>query len=337
MIEIEQAVQHLLKGGNSLALVTIIAKNGSAPRLPGSKMVVEQDGSIHGTIGGGGIEHFAREVAVAVAQGLASPDVTEFDMQGSGFDGDTDMICGGIQLVLIERITPEMNGQFEKALHCFHHNGAQGVWVIDISDPKNPSRSFVDMHGAQLLPDNEYKDIMRRRVTRRITRDGMSLVIDPLPKCGTVVLVGGGHVSKEVAFLAAYVDFEVLVCDDREEFANKDRFPMAHATHVLPEFKDIFQTVGVGEEFYILVITRGHSSDQEVLAQALRTSARYIGMIGSRRKRDICYRNLRQQGFGDADLARVHCPVGLSIGSETPKEIAVSIIAELVAARAGVL
>lgn len=337
MIEIEQTVQDLLKGGYSLALVTIIAKNGSAPRLPGSKMVVEQDGTLHGTIGGGRIEHSAREVAVAVAQGMASPELTEFDMQGSGFDGDTDMICGGIQLVLIERITPEMSGEFELALHCFHHNGAQGVWVIDISDPENPSRSFVDMHGAELQPNDEYKDIMRRRVTRQIVRNGRSLVIDPLPKCGTVVLVGAGHVSKEVAFLAGYADFEVQVCDDREEFVNVDRFPMAHATHVFPGFKNIFETVGQGEEFYILIITRGHSSDQEALAQALRTPARYIGMIGSKRKREICYRNLRQQGFSDADLARVHCPVGLSIGSETPKEIAVSIIAELVAARAGVL
>lgn len=337
MIEIEQTVQRILSCGNSLALVTIIAKNGSAPRLPGSKMVVEQDGSIHGTIGGGRMEYSAQEVAKAVALGTASPNVTEFDMQGNGFDGDTDMICGGVQLVLIERIIPEMNSEFKKAYDCFCHNGAQGVWVIDISDPGKPVRSFVDMAVGQLGQNDEFREIMRRRVTRQITMDGSSLVIDPLSRCGTVVLVGGGHVSQEVAFLAAHVDFEVLVCDDREDFANEKRFPMAHGTYVLPGFTDIFQTVGAGEESYILIITRGHSSDQEVLAQALKTSARYIGMIGSKRKRDICYRNLREQGFTDADFSRVHCPVGVSIGSETPKEIAVSIIAELIAARAGAL
>jgi len=162
-------------------------------------------------------------------------------------------------------------------------------------------------------------------------------VIDPLPKSGTVVLIGGGHVSKEVAKLAAYVDFEVVVCDDRREFSNRERFPMARATHVIKDFKDLFQIMGQGEDYYLLIVTRGHSYDRDALAQALRTPARYIGMIGSRSKRDITYSRLREQNFSDADFARVHCPVGISIGSETPEEIAVSILAELIAARAGTL
>ena len=116
-----------------------------------------------------------------------------------------------------------------------------------------------------------------------------------------------------------------------------DRFPMARSTHVIKNFRNLFQTIGQEEDYYLLIITRGHSYDQEVLGQALRTPARYIGMIGSRSKRNITYSNLRDQGFTDADFARVHCPVGLSIGSETPREIAVSILAELIAARAGAL
>ena len=136
--------------------------------------------------------------------------------------------------------------------------------------------------------------------------------------------------------VASYVDFEIVVCDDREEFSNKDRFPMARSTHVIKDFKNLFQTIAQEEDSYLLIITRGHSYDQEALKQALQTPARYIGMIGSRSKRNITYSNLRDQGFTDVDFARVHCPVGLSIGSETPKEIAVSIIAELIAARSGV-
>ena len=148
---------------------------------------------------------------------------------------------------------------------------------------------------------------------------------------------GRGAVQREVARLASYVDFDVVVCDDRREFSNMDRFPMARSTHVIKDFRNLFQTIGQEEDYYLLIITRGHSYDQEALGQALLTPARYIGMIGSRSKRNITYSNLRDQGFTDADFARVHCPVGFSIGSETPREIAVSILAELIAARSGAL
>ncbi len=333
---IEKEILALLKQNRAVALVTIIDKSGSAPRLPGSKMFVEEDGKLHGTIGGGRMEFTAHETAIKVACG-AAPVLSEFDMRGSGSGGDTDMVCGGIQLVLIERLTPDMTPMFEQALDCFL-NGAKGVWMIDISNSEHPLRSFIDMRkSGSPAGDIDFKAVMRQRTTQLIKIGEKSIVIDPLPKSGTVVLIGGGHVSKEVAKLANYVDFEVVVCDDREEFSNKDRFPMARATHVIKDFKNLFQTIGQEEDYYLLIITRGHSYDQEALDQALQTPARYIGMIGSRSKRNITYSNLRDQGFTDADFARVHCPVGLSIGSETPKEIAVSIIAELIAARAGAL
>ncbi len=331
---IEKEIIHLLQQSRTISLVTIIDKNGSAPRLPGSKMIVEVDGTLHGTIGGGRMEHEACQAAVEVANGSA-PLIREFDMQGSGAADDTDMICGGIQLALIERLEPDMLTMFEASLDCFA-DGAKGLWVIDITNPDQPLRSFVDLqHGD--LPVVDCKEIMRRRVTRLVKNGDKELVIDPLPKCGTVILIGAGHVSREVARLADYVEFEVVVCDDRMEFSNPERFPMARFTHVVCNFKELFKDVSVAEDCYLLIMTRGHSYDQEVLGQALKTPARYIGMIGSKRKRTITYSNLRDQGFGDADFARVHCPVGLAIGSESPKEIAVSIIAEVIAARAGAL
>ena len=331
---IDKKILAQLQQGKTVALVTIIDKSGSAPRLPGSRMFVEQDGTLHGTIGGGKMEFTAHKAATKVANG-ATPVLAEFNMQGS--DTDTDMVCGGIQLALIERLTPDMLPMFEQAVDCFLHGG-KGVWIVDISVPAHPLRSFNDMRKNNLPAiDIDFKTIMRGRTTQLIKTEGKSVVIDPLPKCGTVVLVGGGHVSKEVAHLASYVDFDVIVCDDRQDFSNAERFPMARSTHVIKDFKNLFQTIGQGEDYYLLIITRGHTYDQEVLAQALQTSARYIGMIGSKRKRAITYANLRDCGFGDADFARVHCPVGISIGSETPREIAVSILAELIAARAGAL
>ena len=333
---IEKEILAQLLQNRKVALVTIIDKSGSAPRLPGSKMFVEEDGTLHGTIGGGRMEFTAHEAATKVVAG-AAPVLTEFDMRGSAAGEDTDMVCGGVQLAFIERLTPEMTAMFKQAQDCFH-DGAKGVWMIDISDPARPLRSFVDMRkDSPPAGESDFKAVMRQRTTQLIKIAGKTIVIDPLPKSGTVVLIGGGHVSKEVAKLAVYVDFDVVVCDDRQDFSNMDRFPMARATHVIKDFKNLFQAIGQGEDYYLLIITRGHSYDREALAQSLQTPARYIGMIGSRSKRDITYSKLRDQGFSDADFARVHCPVGLSIGSETPKEIAVSIIAELIAARAGAL
>ncbi len=333
---IESKILSRLEQGEILALVTIIDKSGSAPRLPGSKMIVDADGRQHGTIGGGRLEYMAAEAARSIARG-ASSTVTEFDLRGE--EGDSDMVCGGVQLVLIERLTPEMVAVFRQAEQCFAA-GKQGLWHIDITDHAHPRRRFCPVVNGQVdcsvPPDIDVQALLRSRTTRLVRSSRQLVVLDPLPKNGTVVLFGGGHVSLEVAALAAYIDFDVIVCDDRDEFANNERFPMAMETQLV-DFTDVFSGLDCRGELYLLIITRGHGSDQEVLAQALRTRARYIGMIGSRRKRDIIYTNLRQQGFTEADFARVHCPVGLAIGSETPREIAVSITAEIIAARAGVL
>ncbi len=331
---IERDILSGLQRGQRLALVTIVDKSGSAPRLPGSKMVVTEDGSQHGTIGGGRLEYSARQAALEVAGG-GPARLLEYDMRGT--DGDADMVCGGVQMILVEALVPEQAGLFAAALSCLDRGG-RGLWRIDITRPDAPQRFFIDLdQQADVLPEQDLAALLRRRVTCLLESDGRTLVLDPLPASGTVVLFGGGHVSLEVARLADYVDFQVVVCDDRQEFANPDRFPMARGVHVLPGFADIESTIPLHEECYLLILTRGHSYDQEVLAQALRTPARYIGMIGSRKKRDLVYGNLRQQGFGEADFARVHCPVGMAIGSESPREIGISIVGELIAARAGAL
>ena len=333
----ENTICPLLEQGQTVALVTVIDKSGSAPRLPGSKMIVEENGRLHGTIGGGRMEYCLLQKAKRIAGGDKAT-LEEVDLQGSGAEDDMEMVCGGIQMVLIEPITPKMLPMFQQAAACYRHN-ARGVWKIDISEPDNPQRSFIDLeqeHGEE-QEKIDLTTIIRRRTSQLIQRGEQKLVFDPLPKSGTVILFGGGHVALEVAHLATYADFAVVVCDDRQEFADRRRFPTAKATHITQNFTGLAPIIKQYDECYLLVLTHGHLHDQDVLAQALTTDARYIGMIGSRRKRDILYDNLRKQGFTDADFSRVHCPVGLSIGSETPQEIAISIVAELVAARAGAL
>jgi len=151
----------------------------------------------------------------------------------------------------------------------------------------------------------------------------------------TAFLFGAGHVSQQLAKLTQMVEFRTVVLDDRAEFANQDRFPGADKVHVLDRFENAFSGLSPDSNSFIVILTRGHSHDRTVLAQALRTQAGYIGMIGSHRKRDTIYQSLRDEGFTKADLDRVHCPIGLDIGGETPEEIAVSIVAEMIEVRSG--
>jgi xanthine dehydrogenase accessory factor len=150
----------------------------------------------------------------------------------------------------------------------------------------------------------------------------------------TVYLMGAGHVSREIALLAKQVGFRTLVFDDREKFANSARFPGVDGVFVCKGFDSVFDEYSITSGSYIIIVTRGHRFDKEVLAQALRTDAVYIGMIGSRRKKESVYQALLNEGFSQKDLEQVHCPIGLSIDAETPAEIGVSVIAQLIQHRA---
>ena len=164
---------------------------------------------------------------------------------------------------------------------------------------------------------------------------GRRILADPVSAAGTVYIFGAGHVSLALARLTTMVDFRTVVLDDRRQFASKERFPKADDVHVLENFKAALEGLFIDPNSYMVIVTRGHSHDKTVLAQALRSTAGYIGMIGSRRKRAAIYDALLAEGFTQADLDRVHSPIGLAIGAETPEEIAVSIIGELIAKRAG--
>ncbi|MDI9571516.1 MAG: XdhC/CoxI family protein [Pseudomonadota bacterium] len=149
----------------------------------------------------------------------------------------------------------------------------------------------------------------------------------------TVVIAGAGHITRALAPLCRFAGFRTAVFDDRPEFACREFIPAADHIEVTPSFNNCFQAVATGPEDYIVIATRGHLSDAEVLAQALATGAAYIGMLGSAKKREAIYRQLVREGCDPEALARVHCPVGLAIGARSPEEIAVSIVAGLIACR----
>ena len=165
--------------------------------------------------------------------------------------------------------------------------------------------------------------------------NALELFVEPLASEPILYVLGGGHVSLQIVPPAARVGFKVVVVDDRAEFADPDNFPEAWKVHEHP-FEGVLDKFPVDESSYLVIVTRGHIHDKTVLTQALRTPAKYVGMIGSRRKRNMIYDALMKEGFTKDDIDRVHAPIGLDIGAETPEEIAVSIVGELIKVRAGV-
>ncbi len=158
------------------------------------------------------------------------------------------------------------------------------------------------------------------------------VLLEPILSEPTVYLFGAGHVSQQIAPLAKKVLFKVVVIDDREMFANRERFPDSDEI-LVSEFEGCFDRLPIDESSYIVIVTRGHLYDGSVLEQAVKTNARYIGMIGSRKKIHILYQQLMKKGISKETLNRVYAPIGLEIHSETPEEIAVSIVAQLIQVR----
>jgi len=167
---------------------------------------------------------------------------------------------------------------------------------------------------------------------KRLKTEGLSIFAEPIQAADVLYVFGAGHISTFLSVLAKLVGFGVVVIDDREEFANKQRFPDADEIMVLP-IPQSFGRIAITPSSYIAIVTRGHIHDHAVLKEALKHQPAYIGMIGSRRKREMIYHAMIREGTPKEDLQRVHSPIGLDIGAETPEEIAVSIVAELIQER----
>jgi xanthine dehydrogenase accessory factor len=168
--------------------------------------------------------------------------------------------------------------------------------------------------------------------TGMICGGGAKVFIEPILSLPSLYICGGGHIGLVLAKIGKLLGFRVIVIDDRPEYANAERFPDADQT-IVSEYKDVFANVNVGRSGYIVIVTHGHKGDEVVLAGALGTSARYTGMIGSKKKVEATYARLRKKGFSQEQLSGVHSPIGLKIYAQTPEEIAISIMSEIIAVR----
>ncbi len=331
---LEGRIARLLAAGERAVLLTIIASSGSTPRHTGTRALLSQQG-FEGTLGGGLLEAQSIEAARG-ALAAGRPCRAFFDLAGQ--TADSDMICGGGMEVLCEMLTPEQAPLFARACGLLDANEGFAAWQVRINGAGGNIRV-----SRQLMVGNEAEALFAGRKVRPclLPQGGVAgseaVYLEPLAAPPVLLLVGGGHVSLCVAQLAHACDFVVDVVDDREEFANSQRFPMARRCLALPRYENLAQACAIGPRHYVAIMTRGHAFDRETLAQALPARPRYLGMIGSRTKRDKIYGFLREEGVSDAALQRVRCPIGLGIEAETPQQIAVSVVSELLAERKGTL
>ena len=345
MVKLMEAICLLLENGEDVVLATVIDSSGSTPRTGGSKMVVRKNGHIKGTIGGGLVEAEVMSLAQEIFKtGIAQTKTIE--LTGHTAATTDRMICGGRMKILLEFVAATQDNitTFRNMLKALHHK-PESYLVMDLAGIEDRSGVMKRclIQGEKVvwgefpcsLSGLETLDMLadKGRLPVILETDTHRFFVESPPSPATVYLFGAGHVSQQVALVAALVNFRTVVLDDRPEFANEERFPGADEIKVLPSFDQAFADLQTNHDSYVVIVTRGHLHDKTVLAQALRSKAGYVGMIGSIRKRDTIYHALLEEGFSQQDIDRVHCPIGIKIGGETPEEIAVSIVAELINVR----
>jgi len=343
-----------LEQGEPVVAATVVGHSGSTPRTSGSKMVVHSDGRISGTVGGGALEGDVIRSAMNLFA-TRGGTIRFYDLNETTAAYDLDLICGGRMHVFLEYVPADAStlDVYRALVHSLvsSHRAFYVALVRGDDADLQVTRSVFTADGRLVdpalegIPESEelqealaptgIERTARADATARLVPLGPDrLVIEPVVPPDTVYLIGAGHVSKEIAWLTHRLAFRTVVIDDRPEFASKERFPMADTVRVCPDYTDVFAGFTLGEDSFIVIVTRGHRFDKKVLAQALNSAAGYIGMIGSTRKRETLYQGLMDDGVDPSEFERVHCPVGLDIEAETPAEIAVSIAAQLVEHRA---
>ena len=304
-------------------------------------MLVYPDGSQSGTLGGGCVEAEVKRRALRLLDG-GQTELLSFQLDDN-YGWDDGLICGGRMKMLVDPIRPGSNVDYFLKLNQRLSAGMACTEAVIVDPEKvsgssaadrfllDPTGELVASRAQGSLPDavrENLRDINTR--PRPYVEHGVSY-LPFLQRC-RLIIVGAGHVGQKVASLASEVDFDVWVIDDREEYCNPDRIPQAKRLFVGP-IDSALSGLEIDSNTYCLIVTRGHNHDEEALYHLAETSARYVGMIGSKRKIKLIFDDLLAEGISREALARVYAPLGLEIGSQTVPEIAISIVGELIAHR----
>ena len=329
-MDLYEAIEKYLKDGKKGMLATVIHRAGSAPRDAGAKMFVAEDGKLFGTVGGGRLESNAYDEAMRL-MGRGETEVFHIRMDGNAVAGE-GMLCGGNVDILLEPVYDRYVDIYRR-IKYLERRGGKGVVVTNFGRnlfSKTLIEPNMDVTGDTLAAEDIEK--FSGYVSEKRPLIIGETAIEPLQPSSVLYIFGAGHVSQFLSMAAKMVDFRVVVIDDREEFANRERFPDADEIMV-EDFHQVFDGLKFSGSEFVAIVTRGHKYDAEVLSETMKRPARYIGMIGSRRKVKIVLDHMRETGFDEESIGRVYAPIGIDIKAETPQEIAISIVAEMIKVR----
>jgi xanthine dehydrogenase accessory factor len=347
-----------LERNQPFALATVINVRGSTPREVGAKMIIREDGQV-GTIGGGcGEAEVFRKARLLLDEG-AGARLAEVDLTGD-FDQQEIGTCGGIMDVFIDLWAPADLPLARKLAHSAEHNRPAALLTVVDSGARSEAhagdKTVLDPSGTEVgarltgLPGSALRQITDRtadavaallevggdgglKSVTHIEANGLPrLFVDPISGAQRLIIVGAGHIAQPLCELGAMLGFHVTVIDDRTSFANRERFPQANLIIAKP-FTMAIESLRLDRHCYLISVTRGHAFDEEVVRAALKQPRCFIGMIGSRRRSRAMLARLAEDGIDPALIDEIHAPLGVDIGAETPEEIAISIIAEIIRER----
>ncbi|MDH4248145.1 MAG: XdhC family protein [Deltaproteobacteria bacterium] len=342
--------------GRTVAQATVVHVLGSTPRKPGAAMLVRQDGTLVGTIGGGcgeaGVIQKARLSLLDGRMREETADLTE------DIALESEAVCGGVQRVFIEpwqpsgerialaRLLMELaRGETPVVVHQVVRANAGGPGLnagptlvpgFGLGARIVVNGEGVVLHQDPLPPELKLPELSQDRTSQLFTLGSWQVFSERWNPQPTLVVVGAGHVAEPLERLGRMAGFRTVVVDDRTLFANRERFPDA-AEVICGPILEVMRTLPLSSHHYVVLVTRGHTLDMDALKVMLERGepVAYLGMIGSKRRVGAVFQLLEEQGYPRGGLGRVHSPVGLNIGAETPAEIAVSVLAEMISVRRG--
>lgn len=345
MKEVIDGAIELLGDGQPCVLATVVRTKGSTPQKAGAMLLVRQDGTGVGTLGGGCVEGDIWFAAKEILRQGSGPEFKEYYLNEDVAARD-GLVCGGTMYFFLEpfREASEFLPYANEVASAY-----EGADAVALATVVNVAEGSSTRLGAKLLLrldgsvagslgtaalDSQAVEVASKlaevgSVESLTTSDGAEVFIEGFTTPPTLVMVGGGHVGKATADLAHSLGYRVLIVDDRPEFANAERFPYAEQVVVAP-YDQWSSEVSLNLNSFVVVATRGHRFDDMALESALDTPSRYIGLLGSRRKTLMIYQRLVSQGTSPERLKQVRSPIGLDIGALTPEELAVSIMSEII-------
>ena len=350
-----QQIKQLLEEGGTIAITTIVSTLGSTPREVGAKMVVTASGEILGTIGGGCGEAEVRRRAVETIR-TSQPEMVKVELLDD-IESDSPAVCGGVLDTFIDPwnkdvgVALKLADELDEISKMGKAAVLASVLTVDGVDGTAPGCKCLVRDGevccGNILNQELLAEIIKeaairqeREDCRRVTLDladgrKAEVFFEVMTAVRKVVIVGAGHLAIPLVQFTKILGFHTTVLDDRVVYANRERFP--DADEVLAG--DMAETLGsleITPQTYIVLITRGHQFDEPCLRAVIHSPAKYIGMIGSRRRVKACFIRFRdEEGIPEELLNRVHAPIGININAESPEEIALAIAAELVKVRRG--